>query len=200
MRRAVAVCTLLALAGCAGPLRAPDLGSAPDPETLVQWTASGRLAVAAGGAGGSGAFTWVQDGPTSRLDLRGPLGTGALRIVAAPGTLAIEDGAGRALDADAARAHLQAQLGADLPWTELRFWMLGLAAPGLPAQLTEADSTPWRIIEQSGWRIAYGAFTAAQGLTLPQRFTVQREAVMVKVIVDAWAPGAGPGAAPEVGP
>lgn len=200
MRRAVALCTLLGLAGCAGPLRAPDQGGAPDPATLVHWTASGRLAIAAGGEGGSGAFTWTQDGSTSRLELRGPLGAGTVRIVAAPGTLSLEDGAGRDLDADAARAHLQARLGADLPWTELRYWMLGRAAPGLPADVTEADATPWRVIEQSGWHIAYDAFTAEAGLSLPQRFTARRDAVRVKVIVDAWTPGAGPGAAPETRP
>jgi outer membrane lipoprotein LolB len=200
MRRALALCTLLGLAGCAAPLRAPDQAAAPDPATLVQWTASGRLAIAAGGEGGSGAFTWAQDGSTSRLDLRGPLGAGALRIVATPATLSLEDGAGRALDADAARAHLQAQLGADLPWNELRYWMLGLAAPGVPADVTEADATPWRVIEQSGWRIAYDAFTATGGLSLPHRFTARREDVRVKVIVDAWTPAAGIGGGPEAGP
>ena len=199
-RRAAALCAALALAGCAGSLRAPDRGGAPDPGTLTQWTASGRLAIAAGDQGGSGAFTWAQDGGTSQLDLRGPLGAGALRIVAAPGTLSLEDGTGRALDADAARARLQARLGADLPWAELRYWMLGLAAPAVPATVLESDAAPWRVIEQSGWRIAYDAFATSDGLSLPQRFTAAREPVRVKVIVDSWAPGARPGAAPEARP
>ena len=71
----------LALAGCAAPPRAPEGVTRPDPEILNQWSASGRMAIAAGSDGGSGTFDWAQDGTTSRLDLRGPLGAGAVRRV-----------------------------------------------------------------------------------------------------------------------
>jgi outer membrane lipoprotein LolB len=198
-RRALAVLATLALAGCATPSRAPESAARPDPGVLRQWTASGRLALLAGGEGGSGAFVWEQRDDTSQLDLRGPFGTGALRILASPDSLSMADGAGRSLDADTARAELQARLGADLPWASLRYWMLGLPAPGQPAEVTDAAAAPWRVIEQSGWRIGYDAFTAATGMSLPQRFTATQGDVRVRVVVDAWsvptggAPDARPG-------
>ena len=196
MRGAIALAATLALVGCAGVPRAPAVGVPPDPASLRQWSVSGRLAVAADGQGGSGAFVWQQDGGTTRLDLRGPLGVGALRIVATAESLSLADGAGRVLDARAAQQELQARLGADLPWAHLRYWMLGLAAPDAPASVEDGPGAPPRVIEQSGWHIAYDAFTTAAGLQLPRRFTAGRESVRVKVVVDEWQPGVpapGPG-------
>jgi len=154
------------------------------------------MAIAANGEGGNGSFAWAQDGDTTRLDLRGPLGAGAVRLVVTGESLSLADGDGRVLDAEAARADLQARLGADLPWSYLRYWMLGLPAPGEAATVQDASATPWRIIEQAGWRLTYGSFTEVQGLSLPQRFSAERPSVRVRVVVDQWTPGgAGPQAA-----
>jgi outer membrane lipoprotein LolB len=185
-RLARALVAALVLTGCAAPPRMPEGAVAPDPAMLQQWTASGRLAVKAGDDGGSGAFVWTQEGATSQLDLRGPLGAGAVSLTVAPGTLSLADGAGRVLDADAARADLQARLGADLPWDHLRYWMLGVAAPGEGASVGETTAAPLRVIEQSGWRLAYESFGTVQGISLPQRFSAERGRVRVRVIVDAW--------------
>lgn len=145
------------------------------------------MAVKAGTDGGSGAFAWSQAGATSQLDLRGPLGAGAFRLTVGPGTLSLADGAGRVLDAEAARAELQARLGADLPWDHLRYWMLGLPAPGDGALVGDAAISPLRVIEQSGWRLAYDSFDAVQGLNLPARFSAESGNVRVRVIVDDWS-------------
>lgn len=185
----------LALAGCTAPPRAPEGGVSPDPALMSRWTASGRMAIAAGNDGGSGSFDWAQDGTTSRLDLRGPLGAGSLHLVVTPESFSLTDGSGRVLDADAARADLQGRLGADLPWDHLRYWLLGLPAPGLEATVLDQGEAPWRVIEQAGWRLAYGSFAVVGGLNLPKRLSAEREAVRVRVIVDAWS--AGESAAPE---
>ena len=188
-RLAWAAVVALALAGCAAPPRAPEGATRPDPAVLDRWSASGRMAIAAGTDGGSGSFDWVQDGTTSRLDLRGPLGAGAVRLVVTPGSLSLADGSGRVLDADLARADLQARLGADLPWDHLRYWLLGVPAPGVEATVLDQDAAPWRLIEQAGWRLAYDSFGVVGGLNLPTRLTAQRGAVRVRVIVDSWLPG-----------
>jgi len=189
-RLAWASVVALALAGCAAPPRAPEGVTPPDPAVLTQWTASGRMAVAAGNDGGSGSFDWTQDGTTSRLDLRGPLGAGAVRLVVTPETLSMADGSGRVLDAEVARAHLQARLGADLPWDHLRYWLLGVPAPGVEATIQDQDSAPWRVIEQAGWRLAYDSFAVIGGVNLPTRLSAERGPVRVRVIVDDWRPGA----------
>ena len=195
MRKALlALAAAAALAGCATQPAAPTSGAAPDPRSLGHWTAAGRLALAAGGEGGNGTFTWEQLSATSRLDLRGPFGAGALQVVVTPDSLSVADGAGQAVDAEAAREELRARLGADLPWVSLRYWMLGVPAPDAPAQVSEAPTAPLRLIEQSGWSIGYEAFTAVGGLLLPRRLTATSGGVRVRVLIDRWtlAPG-GPG-------
>lgn len=183
-RVALALAAAAVLCGCATRPPAPVAGL--DPLTLERWSASGRLALAAGGEGGSGAFTWEQQAATTRLDLRGPLGAGAVQVVATPDTLSMADAAGRAVDAEAARAELRARLGADLPWDSLRYWMLGVPAPGTPAQVTEGAAAPLRIIEQAGWRVGYEAFTPVGGWSLPRRMTATSGDVRVRVLVDRW--------------
>lgn len=187
----------LALTGCAAPPRAPEGGALPDAGALRQWTAAGRMAIAAGNEGGSGSFAWEQDEATTRLDLRGPLGAGAVRLTLTPESLSMADGSGRVLDAAATRAELEARLGADLPWRHLRYWMLGVPAPGEPAVVRDGDAAPWRVIEQAGWRLAYESFVTARGVSLPQRFSAERSPVRVRVIVDAWSPTGRPAAIPE---
>lgn len=188
-RLAWAAVVALALAGCVAPPRPPESATRPDPDVLTQWSASGRMAIAAGTDGGSGSFDWAQDGTTSRLDLRGPLGAGAVRLVVTPEALSLADGSGRVLDAGAARADLQGRLGADLPWDHLRYWLLGVPAPGVEATVRDQDAAPWRVIEQAGWRLAYDSFEVVGGLSLPKRLTAERDSVRVRVIVDAWRPG-----------
>ena len=185
MRRAACLLLAATLAGCAVSPVAPTV--APDPDALTVWTASGRMALAANGEGGSGSFDWVQDGGTTRLDLRGPLGAGAVRLILTPHSLSLSDGSGQVLDAAAAEADLRARLGADLPWQQMRYWLLGLPAPGEPASVQDAYAAPWRVIEQGGWRLTYDSFADARGYSLPQRFTAERPSVRVRVVVDRWA-------------
>lgn len=188
MRRGAAVLVVtLGLAGCATPARPPESAAMPDPGTLRSWVATGRMAFAASGQGGSGSFVWDQVETRTRLDLRGPFGAGGLRVLADDESLTVEDGSGRSLDADAARVELKSRLGADLPWSNLRYWMLGVPAPGTPAAVSSADLAPLRVIEQADWTIGYDAFTAAAGVVLPRRFTARRGEVRVKVVVDAWS-------------
>jgi len=68
----------------------------------------------------------------------------------------------------------------------LRFWMLGVPAPGEPAEVADA-AAPRRVIEQGGWRIGYDTFRPVSGSALPERFTATRGRVRLKVVIDDWA-------------
>jgi len=195
MRRYGAILVLAALGGCAVAPVAPPPFVPADPSAFAAWTASGRLALAAGGEGGSGSFTWEQQADSTIVSLRGPLGAGAMRVTLDGDMLSVTDGDGHRLDDGQTRALLRERLGADLPWSSLRFWMLGIPAPGGPARVVDAGKAPLRVIEQSDWRIGYDAFRPELGASLPTRFTATREGVRLKVTVDEWqlTPAAGRG-------
>ncbi len=186
MRLSAAALVLAALAGCAVAPVAPPPFVPADPSELVAWTATGRLALAANGEGGSGSFTWEQHAEATTLSLRGPLGAGAMRVTVDGDSLSVSDGDGRSLDTEQTRALLRDRLGADLPWSSLRYWMLGVPAPDGPARVADAGTAPLRVIEQADWRIGYDAFKPTLGVSLPARFTATREGVRLKVTVDDW--------------
>lgn len=196
MRRSAVLMALAMLGGCAVVPVAPTPYVPANPDTMASWTASGRLAMAANGEGGSGSFTWEQQAEATTLSLRGPLGAGALQVTSSRGELSVVDSDGRRLDTRQTRELLRQRLGADLPWQDLRYWMLGVAAPGEPAEVAVAAQPPLRVIEQGGWRIGYDAYRPMAGVSLPTGFTATRGGVRLKVIVDDWeiqpAPGLGP--------
>jgi outer membrane lipoprotein LolB len=173
----------LALAGCAiapaGPSRAPD------PDVLTQWTAKGRIALTALGEGGSSSFVWQQRSERTELAVRGPLGSGGLTIVTDGDTLELDDGSGRTVDGDAARMELERRLGARLPLSELRYWMLGVPAPeaAVPVQMA-TGSVPG--FTQGGWVVTYEAFEPAGDWSLPRRLTATTRDARVRIVVDDW--------------
>ena len=186
MRSLALLLVSVLLAACAVTPRAPVApGAAIDPERVAQWSASGRLAMAVANDGGSGSFDWQQDGARTELQVRGPFGVGALRIVTDGVLLSVTDGDGQGLDAEAAREQLRARLGADLPLAELRYWMLGLPAPGPDVHIS-GDARGVRTIEQAGWQVAYEPFTSVDGWAAPTRLVAARANVRIKVIVDDW--------------
>jgi outer membrane lipoprotein LolB len=188
MRRAAPLLAgALLLAGCAGTPRAPVVPGVPvDPALVTEWNASGRIGIASGGEGGSGSFTWRQLGSRTSLDVRGPLGAGGLHVEADGGDLSVTGADGARVDAGAAREAIRTRLGVDLPLAELRYWMLGLPAPGSDAQVDEHAAPPARTISQAGWNVRYDAFVTAAGWSVPARLTATAGDVRLKAIVDDW--------------
>jgi outer membrane lipoprotein LolB len=179
---------LLLLAGCATRPVAPATGAGqvPDPSQLTDWSARGRLAVAANGEGGSGTFTWEQAGAETQLRLRGPLGAGGLDIATDGTTLRVQDAAGRAVDGDAARAALEQQLGVALPLAELRYWLLGVPAPGSSSTPAPATGNGVGGFDQGGWSIRLEQTTATGRWLVPQRLTASTATVRVRLVIDDW--------------
>jgi outer membrane lipoprotein LolB len=187
LRSAVLAGTLaLLIVGCAtAPVSTPSSGRAVDPHSLTQWTAKGRIALTAQGEGGSGSFVWQQRSERTELAVRGPLGAGGLSIVTDGATLQLDDGSGQPLDGDAARAALERRLGARLPLSELRYWMLGVPAPETMAPAQPATGSVAGFT-QAGWVITYEAFQPAGNWSLPARLTATTGDARVRIVVDDW--------------
>ena len=166
---------VLGLAGCATrpPVIEPaQAARAADPAALSQWTAKGRIALAAQGEGGSGSFVWHQRSERTELSFRGPLGAGGLQIVTDGETLELTDAEGRALDGETARQTLQQRLGIDLPLADMRYWMLGLPAPGVRSGRAGTSARRGGNVtgfRQRDWEITFPEFRPVSGWSLPAR-------------------------------
>jgi outer membrane lipoprotein LolB len=177
------------LAGCATPAARPSRDVPTDAAQLTSWRANGRIGVTGeGGGGGSGSFDWQQRADEADVQIRGPVGIGSvtlqLRGDPEQPQLRLQTG-DQVLEAEAAIAELEARLGAVVPAGRLRYWMLGLAAPG-EHQWSEPDANGTVVLQQEGWRIAYQRYSTEFGPRLPMRMQASSGAARVRIVIDRW--------------
>jgi len=187
-----AACSLALLAGCA---TAPKPSSPQAPvtiETLERWQARGRIGVSGPDGGGSGSFEWQQQADTAAVQIRGPAGIGSVRLkVQGEGEhphLELQTGDGETLQSEAAWAELEARLGASLPAGNLRYWLLGLAAPG-PHEWQPPAADGSVALEQQGWRIDYQRYSEEWGAKVPTRLRATSGEARVRIVIDRWQLG-----------
>ena len=188
-RGLISLLLLVSLAGCV------NVGSLPssvppsnDPAQLTQWRATGRIGVSGERGGGSGSFDWQQRANDADVQIRGPIGIGSVTILLRGDPeqpqLSLQTG-DQVLEADAAVAELENRLGAAVPAGRLRYWMLGLAAPG-EHQWSEPDASGTVILRQEGWSIAYQRYSTEFGPRLPMRIQASSGAARVRIVIDRW--------------
>ena len=192
-----AMALAVVLAGCrtAPPAKVIGPGAdAPWPEQraalekLDVYSLTGRVAVAASGEGFSGTLRYQQQPRRSDLALEGPMGMGGVRVALDGEELSIATSGGDHLDGGAARAELEKRLGFALPLAEMRWWLLGIPAPGEASVDSDANSGVIRAFAQLGWKISIDARAPALGFSLPQRLTATRDGARMKLLVEQWRP------------
>lgn len=156
-------------------------------ENLERYGLNGRVAVAANGQGFSASLRYAQRAGSSEMSLDGPLGIGGLRLELEGDQLEIATSRGDTLDGVEARAELERRLGFELPLNELRWWLLGIPAPG-EATVNAADSGEISDFTQHGWRVSINSRVPGLGFSLPQRLTAEREGARLKLLVENWLP------------
>ena len=100
-----------------------------------------------------------------------------------PATIALESSRGK-VEADQALAELEARLGGPVPAEQLRYWILGKAAPGEHEWHEESSDTPR--LEQAGWTIDYSKFSSDAGARLPTVIKAASGGTRVRLVVDRW--------------
>lgn len=151
-----------------------------------QFTAQGRIGVVAGSDGFNGRLRWVQDGTRSSVSLDGPLGVSGVRIVNDAGALTLTTPSGEALDSQAAHDELVRRMGFEPPLASLRFWLQGVPDPGSPSTETTNEQGYLGSLVQSDWTVTFSAYMQTADGALPQKLTVTRGSVRVRLVLDSW--------------
>lgn len=197
LERCSALLPALLLSACAvqpaRPLLEPPLLAADWPSRRAQLQARedfelrGRIAAASGEQGFSAGVHWHQAAARGEIRLDGPLGVGGLLIEVNGESLRLTTSRGESLDDAAARRELERQLGFELPLAALRYWVRGVPQPGVPAREELAAAAPQlATLEQSGWRVTYGEYSAGETAGWPRRLVVEREGARLKLLIERW--------------
>ncbi len=151
------------------------------------WELQGRLGVSNGKDGGSGSFSWTQDGAQYEFVLRGPAISGMnFRLSGGPdGALleGVEHGPLRGPDAEAL---MHKALGWEVPLRDLRAWVLGLRADSGPAELSFGENRLPSLLQQDGWTVDYREWDEARQPPLPTKVFAGKPPYKVKLSIESW--------------
>jgi outer membrane lipoprotein LolB len=95
---------------------------------------------------------------------------------------------GTTLESQAAWDELEHRLGAPVPAGSLRYWILGIAAPG-EHEWHPADAQGMTALDQAGWRIEYQQYSAESGARVPTRIRAASGDTRVRIVIDRWQLG-----------
>ncbi len=153
---------------------------------LDRWVLQGRLGVSNGSDGGSGNFSWSQDGEHYEFVLRAPVTGKSFRLSGDNRGALMEGLDGGPIRGRDAESLMHRALGWDVPLRELRAWVLGLRADGGPAELTfGADRLPASLL-QDGWSVDYREWDTGHQPPLPKKLYAAKPPYKVKLVIESW--------------
>lgn len=175
------------LSGCAG---LPEKTLEPKSEAaqhlyeLPAWKLEGRIAAKMGQEGWSANLFWEHEGGQERLRISGPFNQGVVSVIVQKDLVYINEGNGVTRFSRDPDAYLRERLGFSVPLQSLRYWLLGLPAPGLDYQADEGGVM--KGFKQQGWALAYGRFDQVGVYVLPKKMSIQGHGAALKLIADEW--------------
>ncbi len=157
-------------------LYAPALGEA--------FELSGKMSFSNGEDGGSGRFSWVQDGDHLRAEFRAPLGQGSWQLNEWPDRALLTASGGEPRHAFGAAELIADEIGWPVPWQALRQWIQVRGSDAVAAQRAVDDDV--LLVIDGGWRIEYSRFRDFDGVLLPTRVRASNAPYSIRLSVANW--------------
>ncbi len=154
------------------------------------WQAEGKLGLRVGDDAQSAYFDWHNDGQSFSLRLSGPFGQGTTWLRRQGALVTLETADQPVRRATSAEQLMQTQLGWQVPVSNLRYWIKGLAAPQNPvAQLRRNPDGTLAQLHQQDWHITYSRYGLHNGWILPGKLVAQRDHITLTMIIKSWQIG-----------
>ena len=148
-------------------------------QALDNWSLSGRLALQIEEEGWHASLDWRQQGARYRIRITAPLGQGSAEIRGMPGSVVL----------DYARAEdlLYRLYGWTLPVANLRYWLLGVTAPGEQVSPQLDDHGRLAGFRSGLWEVRIVRYGRHGDYELPEKIVVQRPGYRLKLVVSQWS-------------
>ena len=153
-------------------------------ESIVNFTLRGRISTNAASVPGANLF-WRQMGKLFDVQLAGPFGAGAVSISGTPDDVELRNSEGT-LRTRQPEAWLRERVGWSLPVHGLRYWIVGLPAPGGYEQLIWDERDRIALLKQSGWTLNFEQYRLVEQWELPRLLVLERGDLRVKLVIDEW--------------
>ena len=155
--------------------------------TITRFGFNGRLALRTARDALNARIRWRQDEDEYRIRLGGLIGEAAVELRGGPAGVDLLDRDG-VHHADSPESLLRDRLGWTFPLQGLRYWVLGITAPGSSVERLDLDrqGRP-SLLLQSGWRIVYRRYSEVGDLVLPERLDFDRAELEARLVVSHWS-------------
>lgn len=128
----------------------------------------------------SAKINWQHKAGKDVLNLSGPLGQGAVRIILHSDSIMIDQGDGQVGFSKNVDVYIKQQLGFFVPLSALRFWVLGLNEPDKP--FVRFDDG----FSQFSWNIRYHNYIQVGNDLMPRKISIENNSAKLKLVIDQW--------------
>ncbi len=154
---------------------------------VVNWQATGRMAIRTEQTGGSVSFDWRQRQNTTALVLNAPLNQGTLTLTGTPDLMRIEDSSGQSRITQTPDQTLTRLTGRHIPIRALPDWIRALPHTSSAQTLFNEQGQLIRLHDE-GWTLHYSGYrpALAPGLMMPTEITAEHRDIHLRMIIDQW--------------
>lgn len=191
IRALLCIAVLLGLSACQPARHLPPASSAQQTPHLLhisQWQAEGKLALSYSGERDTASFDWRQRKQNYAIHLFGPLGQGSTWLKKQAGAVTLEAPKTGRQTAQSAEELMLANLGWQVPVSNMQYWIRGLAAPAPSPTAVQYDTTSHMVkLQQEGWQVEYQQYETFNGWHLPTKLTAKRDDISLRLVIKQWS-------------
>ncbi len=194
MIRVIPLLLVLLLSACSTTPPRPPSESSPEQswqqrqqqlKQLSHWQLSGRLAVLNDHEAWHMSLEWLQREDRYSLNIIAPLGQGSMQLHGDAVQVMLMTDEGETINSSDPDLLLYQQFGWKVPVAALRYWVLGLPAPGESVETVDEYGHLIKL-QQAGWEIDFLDYQPQLGLELPRKVFVSNHLAKVKLIISTW--------------
>lgn len=153
--------------------------------TLQQWQLTGRLGIQTENEGWNATLNWKQQQKQYTIMLVAPLGQGTIQLRGDEQRVTLNTGEEEELFATKPEILLYREFGWRVPVSSLRYWVLGLPAPGAAKRELDGYGRLSRLY-QNGWEIQFLNYESQGDIELPSKIFINNHRAKVRLVINQW--------------